>query len=148
MSKIIQAILAGILFTFILDFFFFLGIKLYYIDTHNIEVYYNILFADHQNIFLYAGLSAIFGYLIIYLNNKVSLIICIIAAVFTLMALIPPLGNMMGEYVLMSKDVELNDDKHRYLGDIYYDGRTSITFYDREIDKVILLEKNRLKERN
>ena len=51
MSKLIQALLTGIFITFILDFFIFLGIKQNYIDFYEIDVYYNILFADHQNIF-------------------------------------------------------------------------------------------------
>jgi len=52
MSKLIQAFLAGIFFTFFLDFFIFLGILLHYINFYEIDLYYNILFADNQNIFL------------------------------------------------------------------------------------------------
>ena len=148
MSKLIQAFFAGILFTFMLDFFVFLGIKLHYIDTYGIDVYYNILFADHQNIFIYAFLSILFGYLIIYLNNKVSLIITIIASLLAFSTLIPPVGHVIGEYILMNKNVQFTDDKHNYIGDVYYNGRSTITFYDREIDKIIILEKNKLKEIN
>jgi len=53
MSKIVQMILSGMFFTFILDFFLFLGVKETYIDSHGIKLYYNILFADNQNIFIF-----------------------------------------------------------------------------------------------
>jgi hypothetical protein len=148
MSKMIQAIFTGILFTFILDFFFFLGIKLNYIDFYNIDLYYNILFADNQNIFLYALLSALFGFLIIYANNTITIIITLFASILTLSTLIAPIGHTLGEFVLMQKDTQLIDEKHIYRGDIYYNGRTQITFYDKKIGKMIVLEKNRLKEMN
>ena len=148
MSKLIQAMLAGALFTFILDFFLFLGIKLHYIDFYNIDVYYNILFADNQNIFIYLILSIIFGFMIIYANNKLSVITAVIVFLLSLSTLISPIGHFMGELILMEKNVQLNDEKHHYIGDIYYNGRDTITFYDREIDKIIILEKNKLKEMN
>ncbi len=146
MSKIIQAVLAGVLFTFILDFFLFLGIKLNYIDTYNINVYYNILFADHQNIFLYATLSLLFGFLIIYANHKISISTAIVFALLASSTLISPVGNKAGEILLMKKNITLHDDKYSYHGDIYYDGRKTIAFYDYELKKVIILKKNRLKE--
>jgi hypothetical protein len=148
MSKVIQAIFAGVLFTFILDFFFFLGIKLNYIDFYNIDLYYNILFADNQNIFLYALLSALFGFLIVYANNTITVVVTLLASLLALSTLIAPIGHTIGEFVLMQKETQLADEKHIYRGDIYYNGRTKITFYDKEINKMILLEKNRLKEMN
>ena len=53
MNKLFQAFLTGVFFTFILDFFLFLGIFLNYIKYYEIDLYYNILFADHQNIYIY-----------------------------------------------------------------------------------------------
>ncbi len=146
MSKIIQAFLAGVLFTFILDFFLFLGIKLNYIDTNNIDVYYNILFADNQNIFLYAIVSFLFGFLIIYANHKLSISTAIVFTLLASSTLISPIGHKAGEILLMKKNVTLHDDKYSYHGDIYYNGRKSIAFYDYELKKVIILKKNRLKE--
>ncbi len=146
MSKIIQALLAGSLFTFICDFFLFLGIKLHYIDAYNIEVYYNILFADNQNFIIYTILSFFFGYVIIYINHKISIPLTLVFALFTLSALIPIVGHAIGESLLMQKNVQLHDQHHTYVGDIYYNGRKTITFYDNEIKKVIILQKNKLKE--
>jgi hypothetical protein len=146
MSKIIQAFLAGALFTFILDFFLFLGIKFNYIDLHGIDLYYNILFADHQNIFLYLFLSGVFGYLIIYVHNKMRIILSTTAMLLALSTLIAPIGTFVGESLLMSKNATLHDNKYTYHGDLYYNGRKTVTFYDYDLKKVIILQKERLKE--
>ena len=146
MSKILQALLAGTLFTFILDFFLFLGIKLNYIDTYDIDVYYNILFADHQNIFLYGILSFLFGFLIIYVNHKISISIALFFALLASSTLISPIGHKVGELLLMQKNISFHDDKYTYHGDVYYDGRKTLAFYDYELKKVIILQKNKLKE--
>ncbi len=146
MSKFFQALLTGIFFTFILDFFIFLGIKLNYIDFYEIDLYYNILFADNQCFILYAVVSAIIGYIVIYLNNnKTSAIVLGVLFFITALTLIPPIGNKLGEMVLMQKDTTLQDERHTYVGDIYYDGRSRVTFYDYNLKKVINLDKKRLK---
>lgn len=145
MSKLIQALLTGMFFAFILDFFLFLGIQLNYIEFYNIDVYYNILFADHQNIYIFSILSAIFGFIVIYVNNnKISLII--IGSLFFLVSLtlIEGIGHSVGEALLMKKNVTFKDKKYSYTGDIYYDGRKQITFYDYELKKIIILNKKDL----
>lgn len=148
MSKAIQALLTGMFFTFLLDFFIFLGIKQNYIDFYNIDVYYNILFADHQNIFLFFIPSIILGSLVIYVNNnKISLIVIGFLSLLALSTLIHSVGNRLGKDLLMTQNTTLQDDKHTYKGDIYYDGRRKITFFDYELNKMIILDKNKLKER-
>ena len=149
MSKFFQALLTGIFFTFILDFFIFLGIKLNYIDFYEIDLYYNILFADHQCFILYAIVSAIIGYIVIYVNNnKTSAIVLGVLFFMTALTLIPPVGYKLGEMVLMKKNTTLQDERHTYVGDIYYDGRSRVTFYDYNFKKIINLDKTRLKGKN
>jgi len=146
MSKLVQAFLSGVFFTYILDFFIFLGIKKRYIDVYEIDVYYNILFADHQNIFIYLFFTLFIGFIVIYVNStKIKLII--MGTLFTLagLTLLPSLGHSLGEMILMSKNVTLKNDRHTFVGDIYYSGRKQITFYDRELDKIILIDKKELK---
>ncbi|WP_321777765.1 hypothetical protein [Sulfurimonas sp.] len=145
MTKIFQAFLTGIFFTFILDFFIFLGIKQGYIDFYNIDLYYNILFADNQNIFIYTLFSAILGFIVTYIdNNKFSFIVIGVLFTISLSTLIPSIGHSLGEMLLMKKNVVLKDAKHIFYGDIYYDGRTQITFYDNDLKKIILLDKKDL----
>ncbi|MEA3370082.1 MAG: hypothetical protein U9Q40_01955 [Campylobacterota bacterium] len=149
MSKFFQAFLTGIFFTFILDFFIFLGIKLNYIDKYEIDLYYNILFADNQCFILYAIFSALIGYVVIYINNnKISLIFLGSLFSIVILTLIPPIGHSLGELILMQKSVNLEDKNHTYEGDIIYNGREKITIYEYELQKIITLDKNRLKGEN
>ncbi len=145
MTKFIQAFLSGIFFTFFLDFFLFLGIQLNYIDFYEIDVYYNILFADHQNIFIFFGLSAIIGYLTIYYtNNKISFFI-ILLFLLSFSTLIKPIGYEIGAAMLMNKNITIKENKNSFTGDIYYDGRKTIIFYDYRLQKIISLDKRNIK---
>lgn len=145
MSKLVQALLTGMLITFILDFFIFLGIKQNYIDFYQIDVYYNILFADHQNIFIFSFSSIFLGLLVSYSNNnKITLIILSFLSILSLLPLIPNIGHDIGANILMSKNQTIKSSKHIFVGDIYYDGRKKITFYDYELQKIIILDKKDL----
>ena len=147
MSKFVQAFLTGIFFTFILDFFIFLGIKLNYIDFYNIDLYYNILFADNQNIYIFAFFTILIGFIVTYINNnKLSISVIATLSILAVLTLINPIGNKVGELLLMKKNITLKDKRHTYVGDIYYDGRDKITFYDVEINKIIILNKKDLKQ--
>jgi len=147
MTKLFQALFTGIFITFFLDFFVFLGIQLNYIKFHKIDLYYNILFADHQNALIFFPLSFILGFLVIYINNtKLSLIVIATLAALTLSTLLPSIGHSVGTTLLMKKNVSLKDKTHSFHGDIYYDGRRKITFYDYELKKMILLNKKDIKQ--
>jgi len=145
MSKIVQMILSGMFFTFILDFFLFLGIKQNYIDPHNIQVYYNILFADHQNIYVFTLFTFIIGYFVMYLPNRLTLLFVGSLFILSLATLIPPLGSKAGQTLLMKKNITIKTDKFTYHGDLLYNGRKNITFYDYELKKDIILDKNKIK---
>lgn len=146
MSKFIQAFLSGAFFTFFIDFFIFLGMKLNYIDYYNIKLYYNPFFADNQNVYIYLAFSALFGLLITYIENvKLNLIIIGGFFVLSLSTFIPQIGFALGSSILSEKDVKFHDSRYTYHGDVYYDGRTHITFYDYEIKKIITLNKKDLK---
>ncbi len=146
MTKIIQAFLSGALFTFILDFFLFLGVFLHYIQPLGIEVYYNVLFANNQNIFYYLASTLVLGYLVMYTPYRVKL--PIFAATFTLVSstLVPSVGKNVGEWMFMQKNITLHNKNFTFIGDIYYIGRDKVTLHDKELDKVILLDKKELLE--
>ncbi|MEA1955630.1 MAG: hypothetical protein U9N02_03950 [Campylobacterota bacterium] len=145
MSKLLQALLSGVFYTFIIDFLLFLGIFIHYIQFLEIEIFYNILFADNQNITLFIILSIFSGYLIIYLENtKVTLTILGSLFLIVLLSLIPYIGYNAGKIILMKKNVTHKDAKYTFTGDIYYNGRKTITFYDYELKRIIILEKKDL----
>ena len=144
MNKIVQMILTGIFFTLILDFFLFLGLKENYIDSHSIKLYYNPFFADNQNIFIFTFFTLILGYIVMYLSNKIAIIVISTLFVLTAATLIPPVGNSVGEFLFMQKNITLKTDKFTYHGDLLYSGRKGVSFYDYELKKVIILDKNKI----
>ena len=147
MSKLVQAFLTGVFFTFFIDFFLFLGIKLNYIDLYEIDLYYNILFADNQNIYIYLFFTILFGYIITYLESvRIGFIVIGGLFVLSLTTFIPLIGHSMGVLILQTKNVSFHDSRHIYRGDVYYNGRRTITFYDTDIKKIITLQKKDLKE--
>ena len=147
MSKFFQAFLTGIFFTFILDFFLFLGIQQNYINLYEIDLYYNILFADNQNIYIFSILSIFIGYIVIYLkNNKISTTILGIMFFLVFLTLVEDIGKNVAKIVLMKKNVTIKWKKYSYTGDIYYNGRENIAFYDYELKKIILLNKKEIKQ--
>jgi len=147
MSKFFQAFLTGVFFTFILDFFLFLGIQQNYIKLYDINVYYNILFADNQNIYIYLFFTIFIGYLIIYLNNsKISVTILSIMFFLVVLTLFKDVGTEVAKMLLMKKDVTIKWKKYTYRGDIYYNGRKNISFYDYKLKRIILLNKQEIKK--
>jgi hypothetical protein len=146
MSKIVQAFLSGMFFTFILDFFLFLGLQLHYIEALEIDIYYNIFFVDNQNFYLFFFLSLLLGYITLYLSHTISLIVVGTLFILSSATLIEPIGKRVGEELFMQKDMTLYTKRFQYKGDIYYDGRKDIYFYDHRLEKMLKIEKNKIKE--
>ncbi len=147
MSTLVLALLSGLFFTFILDFFLFLSFKLHYIDTYEIDLYYNILFADNQNIVLYLLMTLILGYFTVYFKNmKITAVILgtLFCSVIAL-NIIPSLGEYVAKMVLMKPNQRLFDGRHIYHGDIYYEGRNKIYMYDNDLQRIITLDKKDIK---
>ncbi|MEA3523755.1 MAG: hypothetical protein U9R50_12385 [Campylobacterota bacterium] len=147
MSKVVQAFLIGSVITFILDFQFFLGIKLHYLDYYEIDEYYNILFADHQNLLYLIPLVILTGLVTMYINStKFILSVLGVVTAITLLVFIPSIGERVGAYVLQKDNVRYEDARYIYKGTLYYEGRYKITLFDDELQRLITLDKKDLKE--
>lgn len=145
MTKFFQALLTGIFITFLFDFFIFLGVMHHYIDFYEIDLYYNILFADNQNIYIYTISSLLIGFMVVYINKtKLSLGVIGLLSLLSFSTLIPTVGHGVGEWMFMKKNITYKDNRYSYVGDVYYIGRDKITFYDYELKKIILLNKKEL----
>ena len=97
-NKLASAFMAGVFFAFFLDFFFILGLFLNYVEAQDIDVYYNILFADHQSYLVFFTLVVIFGYLFIFFpSTKIATIIFGICFAIVNLTQIPGIGFYMGQ---------------------------------------------------
>ena len=144
MTKILQMILSGLLFGFVVDFFFFLGLFLNYIKPKGIDVYFNIFFVDNQNIFIYLALSVFIGYLIMFSKNIIKVPIILVIFLVGSSTLLPDVAKKVAEVMFEKKDVTLHNKKFTFRGDIYYIGREKITFFDKDLNKIILLDKGEI----
>ena len=145
MSKLVQALLVGFLITLILDGLMFMGMLVNYINYYEINLFYKPFFANNQNIYLFSALSIIFGFIVTYINNdKFSAIIIGILFFLSLSTFITPIGKSLGEKLFMTKDVTLQDSKYTYNGNIYYNGKTQIIFFDKDVEKIIIINKKDL----
>ena len=146
MSKIILTLLTGMLIAFIVDFFIFLGVKINYFDYYEIKIFYNILFADNQNFLLYFSSSLVFGFIVIVIsNNKLTVTLLLTLSILAIAPLFSKVGEELGRMMFMKQNVTYHEKKHSFYGDVYYDGRTTIHFYDNELQRIIILQKDKLK---
>lgn len=146
MSKLVIALLTGMLITFIVDFFLFLGMKQNYFDFYEIAIYYNVLFADNQNFFIYFGFSILFGFIVIFIeNNKLTVMMLSILSIISIAPMFSTVGESLGKMMFMKHNMTYHEAKHSFVGDVYYDGRTTIHFYDNELERIIILEKSKLR---
>lgn len=137
-SKLVTAFMAGAFFTFFLDFFFILGLFLNYIEAQDIDVYYNILFADHQNILVFLSGVVVFGYLFIFLKNtKIATLIFGLCFAAVNLTQIPSIGKSVGVSMFQQDNKVINENNHQYIGHIVYEGRDKIWFYDDELENII-----------
>ena len=145
MSKLFQALLSGLFFTFFLDYFFLLGVKKNYVDKFVEALYYDNFFAATQNVFIYTFFTLLIGYLVIYVESvKIKLIVFTLLFALSASTLFHNIGYKVGEFLFLQKDVIFQEKKHSFRGDVYYETRTHIIFYDYELQKIIKLNKKEL----
>jgi len=144
MSKYIQTVLAGLLATFIFDYFFFLGLYLNYIKPLGIDIYFNIFFIDNQSIFIYLIFTVFTGYIIMFTENIVKVAVLLFLFFLASSTLLNDIGFMVAKKLFTKENVILHNKKFTFKGDIYYIGRKKITFYDKDLNKIILLDKGEI----
>ncbi len=147
MSRFFQALLTGMFFTFILDFLFLLAVQLHYLDRYGIKEFYNVLFAEHQDLLYLLPPVLILGFVLIYLDNlKIALFTLILAfAPIVAGLLLSDVGEYYGRILLQKENVRYSDGRFVYQGTLYYEGRKQVTLFDDELQRLITLEKKDLK---
>jgi len=144
-NKLATAFIAGIFFAFFLDFFFILGLFLNYIQAQDINVYYNVLFADHQSYLIFFSLVAIFGYLFIFFpSTKIATIIFGISFAVVNATQIPSVGFYAGQMMFEETDKVIKEGTQTYIGKIVYEGRDKLWFYEEELKKIIEIQKQEI----
>ena len=139
-NRILGSLFMGFIFVSILDFLYFIGLKLNYFDLYKIDVYFNVLFVDNQNFYILVPLSFILGYLLMYSPFvKIFMKIYIVTILLFVTTIYEPIGKTLGETVFLKQNQRYKLGSTTFSGATLYEGRESIYIYRKDISKTIKL---------
>lgn len=145
-NRILGSFFMGFIFISILDFLYFIGLKLNYFDFYKIDVYFNVLFVDNQNFYLLLPLSFVVGYMLMYSKLAKQLLkIYVIIIILSAITLYEPIGKSLGETVFLKDNQRFKFGSTTFSGATLYEGRTDIYIYRKDLVKTVKLDKNRVK---
>ncbi len=140
--KVVNSFFIGLVFVSLLDFLFFIGLKLNYFDAYGInKEYFNIIFIDNQNFYLLLPSFFIVGYLMLYCRfSKIFDKIYILFIVVSALSIYEPVGKSFGEFMFMKKGVTFRVGKVTFEGDLLYKGRKYLYIYRKDLAKTIKIK--------
>ncbi len=145
-NRILGSVFMGLMFVSILDFLYFIGLKLNYFDFYKIDVYFNVLFFDNQNFYILLPLSFVVGYMTMYSKlAKQFLKIYVLVIIFSAITLYEPIGKSLGEIVFLQDNQRFKFGSTTFSGSTLYEGRTTIYIYRNDLAKTIKLAKEKVK---
>jgi len=145
-NRVFSSLIIGLIFVSILDFLYFIGLKLNYFDLYKIDDYFNILFVDNQNFYILLPLALVAGYLLMYSPFAKTLMkVYVVVILLSTTTLYEPIGKVFGEYVFMEQNQRFKLGSTTFSGDIIYRGRDYIYIYRKDISKTIKLLKEEVK---
>lgn len=140
-----NSLFMGMIFVSILDFLYFIGLKINYFDFYGIKEYFNIIFIDNQNFYILIPLSFVVGYLLLYNPfSKFFMKIYIGVILLSSLTLYQPIGKKFGDIVFKKEQQSLKVGSISFKGDILYEGRTFIYVYREDLKKSIKFSKKEL----
>lgn len=139
-NRILSSFFMGFLFVGVLNFLFFVGLKLNYFDFYNIDVFFNVMFIDNQNFFILLPLSLVLGYLLMHSSFKrVSMKIYIASILLFMTTFYEPIGKSIGEAVFKKEAQQYKFGATTFSGKTLYKGRDYIFIFREELGKTIKL---------
>jgi len=145
-NRILGSLFMGFIFVSILDFLYFIGLKLNYFDFYKIDVYFNVLFFDNQNFYILIPLAFVVGYMLMYSKlAKQFLKIYVLVIVLSATTLYEPIGKSLGETVFLQDNQRFKFGSTTFSGATLYEGRTNIYIYRTDLAKTIKLTKEKVK---
>lgn len=144
--RLFNSLIMGLVFVSILDFLYFIGLKLNYFDFYKIDEYFNVLFVDNQNFYILIPLAVVVGYLLIHSPiSKLLMKVYVVVILLSSTTLYAPIGKAFGKYIFMQENQRLKLGSTTFDGDILYEGRKDIYIYRKSLTKTVKLPKNEVK---
>ncbi len=138
LTKFFNSLLFGSIFVLLLDFLFFVGLKINYFDYYGIDEYFNTIFVDNQPYILLFILSIALGYVMLYLKKpKIFHRLYIVLILISATTFYQPIANSVGAFLFTQKEQKLEVLDKNITTDIIYRGREALYLKRANIPKVI-----------
>ncbi|WP_024954969.1 hypothetical protein [Sulfurospirillum arcachonense] len=146
MNRLLNSLFMGFIFISILDFLYFIGLKLNYFDLYKIDEYFNVIFFDNQNFYILVPVSLVVGYLLMYSKfSKLFMKVYVVVILLFASTLYEPIGKSFGQSIFMQENQRLKLGSTTFSGDTLYIGRKNIYIYRKELAKTVKLKKDEVK---
>ncbi len=144
--RIVNSFFIGIAFVSLIDFLYFIGVKINYFDFYKISEYFNIIFIDNQNFYILLPACFITGYLTLYSRfSRFFTRVYVLIIILALASIYEPIGRYFGKLEFMQKEQFFQIGSIKFKGDLLYVGRKYIYIYRNDLSKTIKILKKDLK---
>ncbi len=146
MSRVLSFVFLTLVTPLLPAFFFFIGIKLGYIDHYEIEEYFNVIFVDKISwiLFWIFGLSC--AILFISPFKRVAALLIIASTLLAMATLIPAVGLSVGTQMFATEPFYIKQKPWTYKGVLLYEGRTNYYLLNDENNRTMIFNKGKIDE--
>ncbi|WP_331775196.1 isoleucyl-tRNA synthetase [Sulfurospirillum sp. 1612] len=136
--RIVNSFFMGLAFVSLLDFLYFIGIKLNYFNVYGINEYFNILFIDNQNFYMLIIAAFVVGYLLLYSGfSKIFMRLYLLCIVVSALSLYEPVGKYFAQKEFMLENQSFQVGHKKFQGDLLYQGRDFTYIYRKDLAKTV-----------
>jgi len=146
MSKLLSFIFISTFSPFLPAFFFFIGVKLHYIDSYGITEFYNIIFVDKISWDFFWTIGLVRALLFISPFKKLAGSLLILLTLGSMFMLISFIGHDVSYTLFAKKDFNIVKKPWRYSGVLLYEGRKNYYLLSDETKEMITFNKDKIDE--
>ncbi len=140
-NRILISFFMGFIAISILDFLFFIGLQLNYFEHYGINIYFNALFAQNQNLYILTPLTLLTGYMLMYNPfAKQFLKLYVIIIILFATTLYQPIGQKAGETIFSKQNQTYQLGSTTFNGSTLYEARGKIYIYRKDLKRTIELD--------
>lgn len=146
MSKLLSFIFTTALSPLLPSFFFFIGIKLYYIDFYEITVYYNVLFVDNISWIAYWAFGLFMGFLFMLPSKKIAGTVLVVATLASWSLFVPSVAKDIAHDMFAKENYHIKKEPYTYSGLLLYEGRKNLYLFGDESQRTMIFQKDTIDE--
>lgn len=146
MTKILSFVFIASFSPLLPMFFFFLGVKLEYIDVYKIEEFYNVIFVDKISWVLFWSMGIVFAGLFVSPFKKVAGSLLIITTLASFFMFVSTIGHDVSKKLFAKENFHISKAPWTYSGILLYEGRYHYYLLNDENNRTITFKKDEIDE--